>query len=98
MEVNGQRSKAGVTSVDVALTSLGLTWQAERKGAWGAWGCVAALVCAWERMRAWLESQKLLAAHGGVCGAESGRFWWQWTGLDEIYPMKVVLSQTETRR
>ena len=35
---------------------------------------------------------------GGACGAGSGRVWWQWTDLDEIYPMKVFLSQTETRR
>jgi hypothetical protein len=29
----GQQSMAAVTRVDVALTSLGLMWQAERKGA-----------------------------------------------------------------
>jgi hypothetical protein len=33
---------------------------------------VAALVCAWERVRAWLESQKLLAARAGLDPADFG--------------------------
>ena len=34
----------------------------------------------------------------GACEAGSGQFLWQWTDLDEIYPMKVFFSQTETWR
>ena len=34
---------------------------------------------------------------GGACGTGSGRFWWQWTDLDEIYPMELCLSRTATR-
>ena len=60
--------------------------------------CVAALVDAWERMSAWLENQKLLAARGGAYEAGSSRFWWQWTDLDDIYPMELSVSQTTTRR
>jgi hypothetical protein len=29
-------------------------------------------------------------AREGVCEVGSGRFWWQWTDLDEIYPMEAV--------
>ena len=53
---------------------------------------------AWRRVGACLKSQKLLAARGGAYEVRSGRFWSQWTDRDEIYPMKVVLRQTETWR
>uniref|UniRef100_A0A2N9GXY6 Uncharacterized protein n=1 Tax=Fagus sylvatica TaxID=28930 RepID=A0A2N9GXY6_FAGSY len=52
-------------------------------------GRVAALVGAWEHVCTWLENQKLLATREGACEAGSGRFWWQWTDLDEIYPMEL---------
>ena len=52
----------------------------------------------WGRVGPCLESQKLLAARGGAYEVRSGRFWSQWTDRDEIYPMKVVLRQTETWR
>ncbi len=35
---------------------------------------VAAVVCAWERVRAWLESQKLLAARGARAGLDPADF------------------------
>ena len=72
-----QRSKAAVTKADVA---------AERRNTRGGAGR------AWRRVRAWLENQKLLAVRGGTCKAGSSRFWWQWTDLDEIYPMELCLS------
>jgi hypothetical protein len=53
---------------------------------------VGARVDEWELVRTWLENQKLLAARGGACEARSGRFWWQWTDLDEIYPMELSVS------
>ena len=53
---------------------------------------------AWGHVGACLESQKLLAARGGAYEVRSDRFWSQWTDRDEIYPMKVVLRQTETWR
>ena len=85
------------------------SWHAERVGASGsAWGRVGtrgargdALPDLWRRVRrvgACLKSQKLLAACGGAYEVRSGRFWSQWTDRDEIYPMKVVLRQTETWR
>ena len=97
----------------VGRVGHGLTWGAwDAWGAWGARGA-RARVGAWqlERVRAsgnaqervervgpCLESQKLLVARGGAYEVRSGRFWSQWTDRDEIYPMKVVLRQTETWR
>ena len=73
-----------------------------RESAWGRVGTRGArggaLPDLWRRVGACLESQKLLAARGGACEVRSGRFWSQWTDRDEIYPMKVVLRQTETWR
>ena len=82
------------------------SWHAERVRARGsAWGRVGtrgarggALPDLWRRVGACLESQKLLAARGGAYEVRFGRFWSQWTDRDEIYPMKVVLRQTETWR
>ena len=69
----------------------------ERVGTrWSAWGRVAGPLAA--RGGACLKSQKLLATRGGAYEVRSGRFWSQWTDRDEIYPMKVVLRQTETWR
>ncbi len=86
------RTRADVTM----MVSLGLTWHTDERER--AWRRVATLVGAWERVRTWLENPRLLATRGGACEARSGRFWWQWTDLDEIYPMELCLSRTTTRR
>ena len=59
-----------VTRANVTLTSLGLTWQQRRNARGCAWGHVMALVGAWEHVRVWLESQKLLEARAGLDPAD----------------------------
>ena len=86
----------GLRQRDVTRADVARQW--ERTRACGVWECVAALVGAWKCVRAWLESQKLLTACEGACEAESGRFWWQWTDLDEIYPMELSMCWTTSRR
>ena len=86
------RTRANVTM----MVSLGLTWHADERER--AWGRVATLVGSWERVCTWLENPRLLATRGGACEDGSSQFWWQWTDLDEIYPMKLYLSRTTTRR
>ena len=82
------------------------SWHAERVRACGsAWGRVGtrgarggALPDLWRRVAACGRVSGEPETSGGACEVRSGRFWSQWTDRDEIYPMKVVLRQTETLR
>ena len=44
------------------------------------------------RVGACVHVARELETFGGACEARSGRFWWQWTDLDEIYPMELSVS------
>ena len=79
------------------------SWHAERVRARGsAWGRVGArgdaLPDLWRRVAARGRVSEEPETSGGAYEVRSGRFWSQWTDRDEIYPMKVVLRQTETWR